>query len=80
MGHLISEIATATREQATGLHKINIAVNNVDQGTQQNAAMVEEQTAASHGLAGEASALTASLREFSLSASGAQQPRVRHAA
>ncbi|MGO7867462.1 methyl-accepting chemotaxis protein, partial [Rhizobium ruizarguesonis] len=42
------------------------AVNNMDQGTQQNAAMVEEQNAASHALAQEASALDDLLRQFKL--------------
>ncbi|MCU7981413.1 hypothetical protein KYK30_17110, partial [Shinella yambaruensis] len=42
------------------------AVNTMDQGTQQNAAMVEEQTAASHGLAAEAGALNALLAQFRL--------------
>ncbi|OWZ91966.1 chemotaxis protein, partial [Sinorhizobium sp. LM21] len=53
----VSAIVTATREQSTGLQEINTAVNTMDQGTQQNAAMVEEQTAASHGLASEAASL-----------------------
>ncbi len=62
----ISAIVTATREQSTGLQEINTAVNTMDQGTQQNAAMVEEQTAASHGLAQEAAALNALLAQFKL--------------
>ncbi|MNU07944.1 methyl-accepting protein IV [compost metagenome] len=44
----------------------------MDQGTQQNAAMVEEQTAASHGLASEAAALTALLAQFRIQQAGAQ--------
>ncbi|MGL3606135.1 methyl-accepting chemotaxis protein McpU [Rhizobium sp. G187] len=62
-GH-VNAIVTASREQSTGLQEINTAVNTMDQGTQQNAAMVEEQTAASHGLAQEAAALTALLNQF----------------
>ncbi|OJF93985.1 methyl-accepting chemotaxis protein [Pararhizobium antarcticum] len=64
-GH-INAIVTATREQSVGLQEINTAVNTMDQGTQQNAAMVEEQTAASHGLAAEAAALNALLAQFKL--------------
>src|SRR5690606_6639144 len=41
-GH-VNAIVTAAREQSTGLQEINTAVNTMDQGTQQNAAMVEEQ-------------------------------------
>ncbi|MBB4576162.1 methyl-accepting chemotaxis protein [Rhizobium lentis] len=62
----VNAIVTATREQSIGLQEINTAVNNMDQGTQQNAAMVEEQTAASHALAQEASALDELLRQFKL--------------
>ncbi|MFB9792210.1 methyl-accepting chemotaxis protein [Shinella granuli] len=64
-GH-VNAIVLAAREQSTGLQEINTAVNTMDQGTQQNAAMVEEQTAASHGLASEAAALTALLAQFRL--------------
>ena len=44
----VAAIVKAAREQTTGLKEINIAVNTMDQGTQQNAAMVEQSTAASH--------------------------------
>jgi methyl-accepting chemotaxis protein len=62
----IDAIVTASREQSTGLSEINIAVTAMDNGTQQNAAMVEEQTAASHSLAAEADGLMALLRQFNL--------------
>ncbi|WP_143523619.1 methyl-accepting chemotaxis protein [Pararhizobium arenae] len=60
----VSAIVGGAREQATGLQEINHAVNAMDQGTQQNAAMVEQQTAASHSLAKEAEALFAMLGQF----------------
>ncbi|KAA3508867.1 methyl-accepting chemotaxis protein [Agrobacterium rosae] len=60
----ISAIVEASREQSTALSEINRAINTVDQGTQQNAAMVEEQTAASHELAKEAAALFELLDQF----------------
>ena len=69
-GH-VNAIVLAAREQSTGLQEINTAVNTMDQGTQQNAAMVEEQTAASHGLATEAAALNALLAQFKLEAGAA---------
>ena len=62
----VSTIVTAAREQATGLQEINTAVNTMDQGTQKNAAMVEEQTAASHTLAREAQALNELIGQFNL--------------
>jgi len=49
----VNSIATASREQATGLQEINTSVNHMDQMTQQNAAMVEETSAAGLTLAEE---------------------------
>ncbi|WP_340644696.1 PAS domain-containing methyl-accepting chemotaxis protein [Phenylobacterium sp.] len=51
---LIAEISLSSQEQATGLNEVNSAVNQMDQVTQQNAAMVEEATAASANLRSEA--------------------------
>ncbi|MET0747220.1 MAG: methyl-accepting chemotaxis protein, partial [Rhizobium sp.] len=53
----IHSIATSAREQSTGLQEVNIAINQMDQVTQQNAAMVEETSAATHKLTGEADSL-----------------------
>ena len=66
-------IATAAREQSTGLSEVNVAVNSMDQTTQQNAAMVEETTAASAALSGEASKLRALIAQFKLNAGPAGQ-------
>jgi methyl-accepting chemotaxis protein len=66
----VHAIAEAAREQSTGLQEINTAVNTMDQSTQQNAAMVEESTAASHGLATEATALNNLLGQFRLTGTG----------
>jgi len=60
----VQAIAEASREQSAGLQEINTAVNSMDHGTQQNAAMVEESTAASHGLATEAASLSNLLAQF----------------
>lgn len=60
----VQAIVIGSREQATGLAEINTAVNTIDQGTQQNAAMVEESTAASHSLAQEAASLFELLSHF----------------
>jgi methyl-accepting chemotaxis protein len=49
----VNTIATAAKEQATGLAEINTSVNHMDQMTQQNAAMVEETSAAGQSLAEE---------------------------
>jgi methyl-accepting chemotaxis protein len=62
----VSAIVTTSREQSTGLNEINVAVNQMDQGTQKNAAMVEQTTAATHSLAREAAALIELLSQFRL--------------
>jgi len=71
----LSAIVISTREQSTGLQEINTSVNAMDQGTQQNAAMVEEQNAASHKLAQEAQALDALLRQFNFGGAVARSSR-----
>ena len=62
----VAAIVDGAREQAIGLREINAAVNSMDQGTQQNAAMVEESTAAAHNLATETAALFSLLAQFRL--------------
>ena len=68
---VVSEIAASAQEQASGLQQVNTAVNQMDQVTQQNAAMVEEATAASHALAGEADGLARLISRFEV---GEQAP------
>ena len=65
---LVSEIAASAQEQSVGLAQVNTAVNQMDQVTQQNAAMVEQSTAASHNLAQEAEGLAASVAMFQVGA------------
>ncbi|MGK6311640.1 methyl-accepting chemotaxis protein [Neorhizobium sp. DT-125] len=62
----ISAIATAAREQSVGLAEVNSAVNQMDQVTQQNAAMVEETNAAGANLASESSKLRELIGRFRL--------------
>ncbi|MCP3053949.1 methyl-accepting chemotaxis protein [Aurantimonas sp. LRZ36] len=62
----VASIVTTAREQAVGLQEINTALHSIDQGTQQNAAVAEQSTAASHGLATEASSLNDILSRFKL--------------
>ncbi len=63
---IVSEIASSAQEQATGLDQVNTAVNQMDQATQQNAAMVEESTAASHALAQETGEMRQLIGQFRL--------------
>ncbi|AWI60491.1 HAMP domain-containing methyl-accepting chemotaxis protein [Sinorhizobium fredii] len=67
----VHSIATAAREQSTGLSEVSTAVNQMDQVTQQNAAMVEESTAATNRLADEAANLARLIARFRLEAGAA---------
>jgi methyl-accepting chemotaxis protein len=65
--HLIAEISKSSQEQSGGLNEVNVAVNQMDQFTQQNAAMVEEATAAVGSLKVEAAALARQVARFRMS-------------
>jgi methyl-accepting chemotaxis protein len=69
---LIRQISSSASEQAIGLKEINSAMNQMDQVTQQNAAMVEETTAASVALNDEAQTLKALVSRFRISGHQAQ--------
>ncbi|MHA7969534.1 methyl-accepting chemotaxis protein [Rhizobium sp. CAU 1783] len=64
---LIRQISASASEQASGLKEINSAVNQMDQVTQQNAAMVEETTAASMTLKNESENLRELVSRFTVS-------------
>ncbi|WP_370690208.1 methyl-accepting chemotaxis protein [Phenylobacterium sp.] len=65
---LISEISKSSQEQAVGLNQVNAAVNQMDQVTQQNAAMVEQTTAAAASLKSEAADLGKLVGRFQIGA------------
>jgi methyl-accepting chemotaxis protein len=71
---LITEISSSVREQSNGLKEVNIAVNRMDQITQQNAAMVEQSTAASHSMRQEAEQLGHMIRRFKVGEENAATP------
>ncbi len=62
----IDALSTGALEQSAGLKQISIAVNELDQMTQQNAAMVEETTALSHSLSAASTHLTSLVGRFVL--------------
>jgi methyl-accepting chemotaxis protein len=72
----VSEMAKAAKEQANGLHEVNTGINHMDQVTQQNAAMVEQSTAACHSLAQKTEELAGMAAQFRISQQpgGAAQP------
>ncbi len=76
INNVVSTIAASAQEQATGLRQVNTAVNQMDQVTQQNAAMVEETTAAAHSLTQETAELARLLGRFKIGESAsAPAPR-----
>ncbi|OUL84266.1 methyl-accepting chemotaxis protein [Paraburkholderia hospita] len=68
---IMSEIAAASTEQSTGIEQVNTAVAQMDQVTQQNAALVEQATAAAQAMADQAASLKAAVAMFRLD--GGQQ-------
>ena len=76
---IVIDIATSAHEQANSLDEVNTAVGQMDHVTQQNAAMAEETTAASHSLAQEAEKLATLLGQFKVD-NGAQARKRLNAA
>lgn len=66
---LINGIARASREQATGINEMNAAIGQMDEMTQQNAALVEENSAATQSLADQARELESLVSFFKTSKS-----------
>lgn len=63
---IVAEIATGAQEQATGLAEVNTTINQMDQITQKNAAMVEESTAASRTLSRDSEQLSSLIGRFQI--------------
>ena len=64
VSEIVSSIASASQEQSDSLEEINQAINELDKVTQQNAAVIEETSAASGALSQEAERLTDALARF----------------
>ena len=64
---IMAEISAASREQSTGIGQVNQAVTQMDQVTQQNAALVEQAAAAAASLEDQAARLSQSVSVFRLS-------------
>jgi methyl-accepting chemotaxis protein len=74
INQLVAEIAASAKDQAAGLHEVNSSINQMDHVTQQNAAMVEESTAACFALASEAQQLNELIRRFEIGDVGEVKP------
>jgi methyl-accepting chemotaxis protein len=61
---IVAEIAAASREQSSGIEQVNTAIAQMDEMTQQNAALVEQATAASKSMADEARNLNAMMAGY----------------
>jgi methyl-accepting chemotaxis protein len=78
---LINEISAATIEQSAGITQVNQAVTQLDHGTQQNAALVEEGAAAAESMRQQAQQLSEAIGVFRVdAASGAVSAPVSSAA
>ncbi len=66
--HSRPPISHASREQSAGIEQVNRAVGEMDQVTQQNAALVEQAAAAAHSLRNQAEALRDAVTRFALPA------------
>ncbi|HEY3332390.1 MAG TPA: methyl-accepting chemotaxis protein [Capsulimonadaceae bacterium] len=63
---IVANISAAAQEQSAGIEQVNKAVIQMDEITQQNAALVEEATAASQSMAGQAQELQQLVRRFKI--------------
>jgi methyl-accepting chemotaxis protein len=66
VSQIVTEIAAASDEQTKGIEQVNLAVGQMDQVTQQNAALVEEAAAAAHSLQDQATLLRDNVSIFRL--------------
>jgi methyl-accepting chemotaxis protein len=64
---IMAEISAASQEQSQGIEQVNQAITSMDEVTQQNAALVEEASAAARALEEQASNLTGSVSRFTIS-------------
>ena len=74
---IMSEIAAAASEQSTGIDQVNLAVAQMDEVTQQNAALVEQAAAAASSLEDQARRLTAAVAVFRTDAGSAASAHAR---
>jgi methyl-accepting chemotaxis protein len=72
---LMGEISASSEEQSRGVQQIAEAVTVIDQGTQQNAALVEEMAAAASSLENQAAALVQAMAVFRMAGEALGQPK-----
>jgi methyl-accepting chemotaxis protein len=70
---VMAEIASSSREQASGIEQVNKAITMMDEVTQQNAALVEEASAAAQALSGQAANLTQMIARYQVGGGNADE-------
>lgn len=73
---IVSEIAAASQEQASGVGEINAAITQMDEMTQQNAALVEESSASARSLEEQSEKMIRLMSFFDIGADNQSQPPV----
>jgi methyl-accepting chemotaxis protein len=74
---IVAEIAAASREQSSGIEQVNKAVMQMDQTTQQNAALVEEASAASQAIVEQAQALNGMIDRYNVGDEAVSRPAAK---
>lgn len=75
---IVNEIATSAAEQSRGIEQVHLAIGQMDEVTQQNAALVEEASSASRSLQDQAETLSRLVSAFRLSSQMPVQKRAEH--
>jgi methyl-accepting chemotaxis protein len=77
---IVAEIAAASAEQSAGVDQVNLAIAQIDQVTQENAALVEEAAAAAKSMQDQAHSLTDQVAFFTVDGGGRAEPMARASA
>ena len=80
MAEIVADIASASNEQSTGIEQVNKALTQMDEVTQQNSALVEENAATAKTLEHQAKAMAERVSFFKLNAAAEDRPAAKHAA
>ena len=80
MAEIVADIANASNEQAGGIEQVNKALTQMDEVTQQNSALVEENAATAKTLEHQAKAMDERVAFFKLNAAAEDRPAAKPAA
>ncbi len=75
VAEIMTEIASASHEQSSGIEQINKAITQMDTVVQMNASLVEEATAAATSMAGQATGLARAVAQFRIDENAVAEPR-----